>query len=216
MPAAKRPAGLREHKKRERERRILAAAGRLFGRKGCAETAMEDVARSAGIAVGTIYNYFRSKNDLLLAIVRRETERALEGGRQIAADPPADPAEAVVALAGTFLDGFADENRRLWRELLGAAIAQPRTLGKRLFESDLMLISQMGSLLEVLRARGLVRADLDAAHAATALYAICFSVLTAYLMYDEISADAMRSEIGQGIRILTRGLLPSAEPGGTS
>jgi hypothetical protein len=51
----------------------------------------------------------------------------LEGGRQFVADPPADPAEAVIALARTFLDGFADEDRHLWRELLGAAIAQLRT-----------------------------------------------------------------------------------------
>jgi AcrR family transcriptional regulator len=216
MRAVKRPTGLRERKKRERERRILTAAGRLFGRRGGAATAMDDVARSAGLAVGTVYNYFRSKNDLLLAIVRRETERALQGGREIVEDPPSDPAEAVIALARTFLDGFADEDRRLWRELLGAAIAQPRTLGKRLFESDLMLISQMGSLLEVMRTRGLVRADLDVAHAATALYAVCFSVLTAYLMYDDISADAMRGEVSQGIRILTRGLLPSGLPEGTS
>ena len=56
---------------------------------------MEDVAARAGLAVGTIYNYFPSKSALLLAIVRRETESLLARGRKILDDPPRDPVAAV-------------------------------------------------------------------------------------------------------------------------
>jgi AcrR family transcriptional regulator len=51
---------------------------------------MEDVARAARLAVGTIYNYFPSKNDLVLAIVRRETNELYARAEQIAGHPPAD------------------------------------------------------------------------------------------------------------------------------
>ena len=68
-----RGAGLRARQKQERERRILKAAEQLFARKGFAGVAMEDVAARAGLAVGTLYNYFPSKLALLLAILRRET-----------------------------------------------------------------------------------------------------------------------------------------------
>ncbi len=86
-----RPVGLRDRQKRERGQRIVKAAERLFARKGYVEVAMEDVAARAGLAVGTIYNYFPSKSALLLAIVRRETESLLASGRNILEDPPRDP-----------------------------------------------------------------------------------------------------------------------------
>ncbi|MEE9554128.1 MAG: TetR/AcrR family transcriptional regulator [candidate division Zixibacteria bacterium] len=44
---------------------ILKAAMRLFARKGIAETKMEEVAKEAKIAKGTIYEYFKSREELL-------------------------------------------------------------------------------------------------------------------------------------------------------
>jgi len=44
---------------------ILQAALRAFAKKGFSHTKMEDVAREAGIGKGTIYEYFRSKGELL-------------------------------------------------------------------------------------------------------------------------------------------------------
>ncbi len=46
---------------------ILQAALRAFAKKGFNYTKMDDVAREAGIGKGTIYEYFRSKSDLLRA-----------------------------------------------------------------------------------------------------------------------------------------------------
>jgi AcrR family transcriptional regulator len=45
--------------------RILQAAMRLFARRGIADTKMEDVAKAAGIAKGTIYEYFKNREELL-------------------------------------------------------------------------------------------------------------------------------------------------------
>src|SRR5277367_3755196 len=143
-----RPVGLRDRQKLERERRILKAAEKLFARKGYTEVAMEDVAARAGLAVGTIYNYFPSKSALLLAIVRRESESLLARAQKILDDPPRDPVAAVSAFTGIFLDDFTRDDRRLWRELFGAAIAEPSTVGLRLFEADAQLVSQLSSLLE--------------------------------------------------------------------
>ena len=75
-------SGRREQQKRSREGRILRAAARHFAARGYAATAMEDVAESAGLAVGTLYNYFRSKPELLLAILHRETEELLRAAER--------------------------------------------------------------------------------------------------------------------------------------
>jgi AcrR family transcriptional regulator len=206
-----RPVGLRDRQKQERERRIVEAAGKLFAHKGYAEVAMEDVAARASLAVGTIYNYFPSKSALLLAIVRRETESLLAHGRKILDDPPRDPVAAVSAFTEIFLDDFTRDDRRLWRELFGAAIAEPSTLGRRLFDGDAKLVSQLASLLEQYRSTGVLASDVEPIPAATVLYGVCFTWMTAYLMDDAIGAEMVRDEIRRGTSIAMRGLFPRAE-----
>jgi TetR/AcrR family transcriptional regulator, fatty acid metabolism regulator protein len=51
---------------------IRNAAIRVFARKGFHATRAEEIAEEAGIAVGTIYNYFESKSQILLSIFERE------------------------------------------------------------------------------------------------------------------------------------------------
>lgn len=54
----------------QRRSEILAAALELFSSKGFNETTMEEVATAAGVAKGTVYLYFQSKEHLLLALKR--------------------------------------------------------------------------------------------------------------------------------------------------
>jgi AcrR family transcriptional regulator len=61
----------RERLKLEREQRILDAAAVVFAQNGYHQTTIRDVAQRADVADGTIYNYFDSKFDLLLAIMAR-------------------------------------------------------------------------------------------------------------------------------------------------
>jgi len=61
----KKPARGREGDKRER---ILRAATKVFARKGFYATKVSEVAKAAGVADGTIYLYFKSKDDLLVSL----------------------------------------------------------------------------------------------------------------------------------------------------
>ena len=60
-----------------RKAQILDAATRVFAQRGFHRTTIRDVAKAAGVADGTIYNYFENKTGLLLGILNRlnETER---------------------------------------------------------------------------------------------------------------------------------------------
>lgn len=53
---------------------ILDAAYELFGSTGFYETKMSEVAERAGIAKGTVYLYFKSKEELFMAVTRRDCE----------------------------------------------------------------------------------------------------------------------------------------------
>lgn len=60
--------GIRETNKTKNRRLILEAGIRVFIAKGVAETTVRDIIRSTGLASGTFYNYFKSKEDVLVAI----------------------------------------------------------------------------------------------------------------------------------------------------
>jgi AcrR family transcriptional regulator len=89
------PADSEVDAKERKRRRIVSAAANLFLRLGYRKTAIDDVARTAGVAKGTVYLYFSSKAELLL--------------------------HAVVAEKAPFADTFInlmedpDPRRRLWR-----------------------------------------------------------------------------------------------------
>ena len=66
--------GIIERKEREREARrsgILDAAAKIFKSKGFANATMDDIARDAELAKGTIYLYYKSKEELQIGLVMR-------------------------------------------------------------------------------------------------------------------------------------------------
>ena len=56
---------------------ILAAAARLYLSRGAAHVGMRDIAREAGVAVGTLYNYYRDKDDLARAVQARAADELI-------------------------------------------------------------------------------------------------------------------------------------------
>src|SRR5438045_9799790 len=82
---------------------ILRAAIDVFAERGYFNAQVADVARAAGIAAGTVYLYFRSKDDLLVSIFERTMRDGLAEGRA-AVDGIADPIERLRRLARLHLD----------------------------------------------------------------------------------------------------------------
>ncbi|MFN8588184.1 MAG: TetR/AcrR family transcriptional regulator [Candidatus Eisenbacteria bacterium] len=65
------PLGRREHRKRETRGQLLAAGRRWFGEAGLYESRIEDMTKFAGVAKGTLYGYFPSKESLIEAVVQQ-------------------------------------------------------------------------------------------------------------------------------------------------
>jgi len=91
--------------KQAKKYEILTAAMRVFAQKGVVQTRMSDIAEAAGIGKGTIYEYFRSKEDIFAETYRQ----VFEGTEQqvmaiISAD--LDPETKLRKLMTTTVDGF--------------------------------------------------------------------------------------------------------------
>jgi AcrR family transcriptional regulator len=86
----------REQLKEQRTAQILDAAARVFARKGYQRATTREIAAEAGVAEGTIYNYFKSKRHLLIAMASR---LALDSLQQLKSLPPREEERAhVIAL----------------------------------------------------------------------------------------------------------------------
>src|SRR3954471_14239615 len=91
--------GRSEPDKRER---ILEAAVKIFAEKGFYNAKVSEIARVAGVADGTIYLYFKSKDDLLISIFEDRMEEVNSNARAAVAGP-GTPLEKLHALLRTHL-----------------------------------------------------------------------------------------------------------------
>src|SRR4051812_26714671 len=82
---------------------ILRAAIEVFAERGFFNAQVADVARAAGVAAGTVYLYFRSKDDLLVSIFEWTMRGAIADGRACVA-PLSDPIAQLREIARVHLD----------------------------------------------------------------------------------------------------------------
>jgi len=99
----------------ERRRQILDAAAAVFARRGYHQARTREIAAEAGVAEGTIYNYFSTKRDLLLALIERIT---VESVPETLTQPEGfDSREWLVAAISDRL-AMLERNRELIRAVL--------------------------------------------------------------------------------------------------
>ncbi len=97
-PPAGPPPGKRASNKAGIRDRIVAAALSLFQSRGFDETTTRAIARKAGIAEGTVFNYFRTKEDIALHFFELEVDHAIAAVRSVPALRRAPLEEKLFAL----------------------------------------------------------------------------------------------------------------------
>ncbi len=84
----------------ERRAEIVAAADQLFRQKGYAKCSVDMIIREIGVAKGTFYYYFKSKADILAAIVDRTLNQVVELAEGVADEPSLTAMQKMEALLG--------------------------------------------------------------------------------------------------------------------
>ena len=155
--------GLREKHKSDRMNRILDVAHRLFFELGFEAVRAEQIAEQAEVSVGTLYNYFGGKNEILLTLAAIENEQLCDIGSQFSPKMSLTTPEVFCELLDIY---FGSEHMLLKRELwrAGFAIAFADTSieeARRLRQSDRKLRQSVVDLTIELHKAGRLRSDLD-------------------------------------------------------
>ncbi len=199
-------AGLRERQKADRERRILKAAVTRFRAEGYRSVRIEDLADTAQVSVGTVYNYYQTKGDILIATVAMEVEEVLDAGARIVADPPPGVDRAILALIFQYYDHSLEYlSKEMWRMAMALSIEAPGTPnGRRYSELDHRLAAQVTELIAALQARGDVRGDIDAGALGELLFNNLNQMFIEFVKDDDMTLDILRDRVARQTRPLAR------------
>src|SRR5258707_6138511 len=159
---------------------ILKAATRVFAQNGFFQSQVADVARAAGVAAGTVYLYFKSKDDLLVSIFERSMREGLATGRAAAADLQ-DPRERLRRLARAHLARLGhDRNLAI---VFQVELRQSTKFMERL--SATLLRDYLGLIREAVadgQREGLFRADVKATAMAKMLFGALDEMATNWIL----------------------------------
>ena len=172
---------------------ILAAAERMFVRKGVDAATMSEIASEAGLSAGAIYRYFPSKEELLLAVC----SGAIDEARAMFDHAAASTSSPLAAIADIGRDAWSklkEEDHResailnLEATLIGAR--HGGTLGEAQREMFRALIDMLSGFIAEAQRAGQIAAHADArALAETLLACHLGSGLLALQLEDEINTD---------------------------
>jgi AcrR family transcriptional regulator len=137
---------------RRSHERLLAAATQAFAEKG-AEAPLEDIAKRAGVGIGTLYRHFPTRLDLQEAVYRTQVSVVCAQGAELAGSP--DPGEAFAGWLRALASYLVTK-----RGLASALIAAKGKDSEVISTCSQIMRETAGRLLERAQEAGAVRADL--------------------------------------------------------
>lgn len=190
--------------KQEMQARILDAAMTCFLARGFHVTKMDDVAREAKLAKGTLYLYFKSKDEMMLALLRRHFDRIRA---QIRAMETPQTLDAFLAgLAGSIPDGQRNATGMFF-DVLGPGF-QDRRAASVIGEFFDWLGETYANHLRALAACGELRSDICPESAAAAVVSMLDGlVIHLALFHPEGAAFSARRDAA--LELLGAGLRPA-------
>lgn len=147
----------------EKKDQILAAATELFNHFGYKKTSIEDVARKAGVAKGTVYLAISSKSDLLFQCIHRSLRNCMYASGQTL--DPRMPADQLLPLMIRLELGFL-ETEPLLQELILGSVEQV-VAGERFDELRRLARNNFVQVLQLGQRQGVFREDVDVEAVAT-------------------------------------------------
>jgi AcrR family transcriptional regulator len=205
--------GPRERGKRDKQRRIAAAARQVFVEKGYDAATTREIAIQAGVSTGTVFVYARDKRDLLLMVVNDELDALTEQGQRWVERP------------GPLLErlaGFFAERYRYW--LADPALARPTLehtydllgeLGEssaaseptqRFFARRRLMLAQLKAMVLQAQAAGEAAPDLDPERVAALFLALYVSEQRRWMQQASPQPDAGVKQLQETLELVMRGV----------
>jgi len=184
-----------------RRRQILAAALRCFSRDGFHNTTTADIVRESGVSQGTLYLYFATKEDIVVALAddRHQGEAFLHA----LAHSEQDPVQGLSLLLETYGRSLTDPHwldmRRVGIQGWGEALRNP-AIHASVTQGMAMVRAEIVALIDRGKRSGQIRAEVDAETTARLLIAIFQGLVLHVCWGEKIDLEAVSPLLGNMLR----------------
>jgi AcrR family transcriptional regulator len=192
----------RQRRSSQTRERLFRAALDLFAQRGFADTTVEDITNAADVGKGTFFNYFPSKDHMLLAFAEMQL-----GKLQSFIENLRSTREPVPQFFRTLAVRMTEEpgrNPSIVRALLLANLSStPVREGMRVIQARMH--SLLSEFVQIGQQRGEVRDDLPAGDIAQVFRQTVFGTLLVWSLYGD---DSLATRIRTALDVLWQGLSP--------
>jgi AcrR family transcriptional regulator len=192
----------RQRRSAEIRERLFRAALTLFGQKGFAETTVEDITNAADVGKGTFFNYFPSKEHILIAFSDMQIAKLQDGVHE--ARRSHEPITAFLQALSVRLSAEPGRSPDLARALLQANLSSS-TVRDAMRRNYLRGHDLLAQIMQVGQERGEFRRDVPASELA---HVFRQTVLGTLLVWTVFGDSSLAERIARALNVLWTGMLP--------
>jgi len=196
------PSNRRKRQSLERRERLFRAALDLFARKGFAETTVEDITNAADLGKGTFFNYFPSKEHILLAFGEMQLGKLRAAADEARAKN--EPTRVFLRSLGARMTQEPIRNPSIIRILLQAFLTNT-PVRESMMDLQARVIAVHTEMIRLGQERGEIRDDLPADVLAQVFRQTVFGTLLIWSLYGDAT---LLSRIEDAFEVLWTGLAP--------
>jgi len=206
--------GIQERKQRERERRrqqIIVAAKRVFSEKGYSKSTMEDIAREAELSPGTLYLYFKNKDELYASLSLRILQYLNIRLEDVKKEKDIEPQQKVAAIKEALFDVYQFDPMILINMFHLQSSETLKNLSSSLLENITELSrNSLTILAEIFKDDS--GQDIFVNHHPTAIADIVWSLFTGVILWEESKRmidnekDFLKQTLDVAFEIFSRGI----------
>jgi AcrR family transcriptional regulator len=207
-------SGRRQRRSAEIRERLFRAALQLFAKKGFAETTVEDITEAADVGKGTFFNYFPSKDHILVAFGEMQLgklEAAIEVARRTN-----EPMPQFLRALGVRMTQEPTRNPEIIRAVLQAYLSTT-PVREAMLDLQRRLQALHTQMIRLCQEQGEIRDDLPAEEIAYVFRQTIFGTLLIWSLYGDAT---LHSRIESAFNLLWTGMAPrsgaSIPPAGSS
>jgi AcrR family transcriptional regulator len=192
----------RQRRSAEIRERLFRAALDLFAKKGFAEATVEDITNAADVGKGTFFNYFPSKDHIVLAFGEMQLGKLEEAIR--VARSTNEPMPKFLRALGARMTEEPTRNPAIVRAFLQGYLSTSR-VREKMTQIQTRMHALLTQMIQLGQDRGEIRNDLPASEIAHVFRQTVFGTLLIWSLYAD---NSLHSRIGAAFDVLWSGLAP--------
>lgn len=199
-------SGLRERQKEQRKEAILVSAMKLFKASGYSATTVEQIASNAGVSAPTVFNYFGSKQEILLSLVNR-AERSGASEALIDIDRYDNAVDALCAFHLIMTERELETLPiAIWRELMNQSF--DAATSKEIMAINDQTAKEIAFFLRQLQSRGMISSSVDADFFGSIMSDFTAMIFARLVQTDEVDYQELELYSRKITEMLFNGLHP--------